>query len=294
MSQKIKYLSIGHCCYDKMDDQFVLGGTASYASLLANRLGADTHLLTSYGDDFLFGKDFAGADISVTNILSKETTVFQNKYEDSIRTQTLLARARSISSKDLENLSEQYDITHISPIADEVDLELLNSLDKEKLTVATPQGWLRQWDESGIVSYKPIDWNLLSEIDFVIISEEDIADFKTQLPLIKEAVKALIVTRGKDGSIIYNGKVEAHFPAYASTVVDPTGAGDTFATGFIMRYAKTGEIVDSMIYANCLASICVEYQGTTFFDHLEDIERRMSFYKKNLLNLNAAGPMRIK
>lgn len=294
MSQKLKYLSIGHCCHDKVGDGHVLGGTASYASLLAKRLGAAPYLLTSYGKDFLFKQDFLENDIEVSNSLADQTTIFINDYSGDQRIQTILARANTIGIKDLQGITEHFDIAHICPIADEIDMDLLAGLNKDTVTLATPQGWLRKWDDSGRINYKEIDWNLLGEMDFVIISDEDVPELDNYLSSIKDAVNALIVTKGKEGSIMYANKVEAHFPAYPASIVDPTGAGDTFATSFIMRYAKTKEIVDSMIYANCLASICIEHKGTSFFDHLADIDQRMDFYKKNMLDLNSSAPLRVK
>lgn len=294
MFSKLKYLSIGHCCHDLVDDGYVLGGTASYASMLAKRLGVDSHILTSYGDDFLFEKEFVDSNIPLNNCKADETTIFKNEYVGGQRTQTILARANTIGVEDLREYNEQFDIAHICPIADEVETNILHKLSNDTITLVTPQGWLRQWDNDGKVSYKEIDWSLLSGVDFVIISDEDVPDLDDQLSLIKASVKNLIVTKGESGSIMYADKVEATFPAYPSVIVDPTGAGDTFATGFIMRYAQTKEIVDSMIYANCLASICIEHQGTTFFEHLHNVEERMDFYKKNMLDLNNDGPMRVK
>lgn len=294
MVTRSKYLSIGHCCHDKVGDEYILGGTASYSSMLAQKLGADPSILTSFGHDFLFEQKFKDHGLPLYNVPADQTTIFENIYDGDHRTQTILASASTIKSKDFQKLDQAFDIIHLSPIADEIDWSLLSQLNDNFLTLATPQGWLRKWDEGGKVSYKEIDWSLLSGIDFVIISDEDVPDLENQISQIVCAVDTLIVTKGAGGSVVYSNKVEANFPAYPSKIVDPTGAGDTFATGFILRYAQTKEIVDSMIFANCLASICIEHKGTTFFDHIEGVEQRMDFYKQNLLNLNATAPMRVK
>ncbi len=294
MLPKIKYLAIGHCCHDKVGDSFILGGTSSYASMLAKHLGANTSLLTSVGDDFLFRNEFESRDIEIHNVKAAETTVFENKYVEGQRAQTISGRAEAITAHDFESIGKAFDVVQVSPIADEVEFDLLSRLGENTLTLATPQGWLRQWDGEGKVSYKEIDWSRLAEVDFVIISEEDVPDLSQHLSNIKNTVKGLIVTKGEKGSVMYANKVEAHFPAYPTKMVDPTGAGDTFATGFIMRYAQTQEVVASMIFANCLASICIEHQGTKFFEHIVEVEQRMEFYKKNLLDLNSSAPMRVK
>lgn len=294
MSQVTKYLAIGHCCHDKTKGGYILGGTASYSSMLSQVLGAEATLLTSYGSDFLFEDTFKNEKIPIHNIASKMTTIFENKYVGDARTQTILARAETIRASDFITLNENFNIIHLSPIADEVDYDLIAQLDDEVITMATPQGWLRKWDETGKVSYKEINWELLSSIDFVIISEEDVHDLDKKLPEIKSVIKNLIVTKGEGGSVAYSNKVEAHFPAYPSKIIDPTGAGDTFATGFITRYAETRELVESMIFANCLASICIEHEGTSYFDHISDIEDRIKNYKANMLDLSASAPIRVK
>ena len=294
MSQITKYLAIGHCCHDKTEHGFILGGTASYSSMLSQVLGSEATLLTSFGDDFLFKESFKIKKIPIHNVAAHETTIFDNKYIGGARTQTILARARTIAAHDLSSLNENFDIIHLSPIADEVDYNLLTEINDKVLTLATPQGWLRKWDETGKVHYKEIDWELLSSIDFVIISDEDVQDLDQKLPEIKSVIKNLIVTKGEGGSVVYSNKVEAHFPAYPSKIVDPTGAGDTFATGFITRYAKTKELVDSMIFANCLASICIEHQGISYFNHISEVEERIEKYKKNMLDLSASAPIRVK
>lgn len=294
MSQKLKYLAVGHCCHDKVGNNFILGGTTSYSSMLAQKLNADPSILTSFGNDFLFEAVFKGNGLPVFNVEAEKTTVFENIYDGDHRTQTILARASSIGIENYKKLNQGFDIIHFSPIADEVDWSLLSELHDDTLTLATPQGWLRKWDEKGKVSYKEIDWSHLSEVDFVIISDEDVPDLENQINDIIGAVNTLIVTKGAGGSVVYSNKVEANFPAYPSKIIDPTGAGDTFATGFIMRYAESKELVESMIFANCLASICIEHKGTSFFDYIDDIDQRMEYYKENLLNLNSAAPIRVK
>lgn len=294
MSQKTKYLAVGHCCHDKTEDGYILGGTASYSSMLSQVLGCEATLLTSYGSDFLFEESFKSKKIPIHNVPSEDTTIFYNNYVGNARTQTILARAETIKATDFNTLNESFSIIHLSPIANEVDYDLITELDHEVITLATPQGWLRKWDEKGAVSYKEIDWTRLSSIDFVIISDEDVEDLDQKIPEIRSVIKNLIVTKGEGGSVVYSNKVEANFPAYPSNVVDPTGAGDTFATGFITRYAQTKELVDSMIFANCLASICIEHEGTSYFSHISEIEERIGKYKSHMLELNSSAPIRIK
>ena len=52
----IDYLCIGHCCYDKVNNKTILGGTVSYAAILANAWGINAAVLTSVGKDFHWRK----------------------------------------------------------------------------------------------------------------------------------------------------------------------------------------------------------------------------------------------
>lgn len=279
MSERNKYLCVGHCCHDKVGDKFVLGGTASYSSMLAKCLGSDSLILTSFGDDFLYEQEILDRDIVVHNVAADRTTIFENKYDGGNRTQTLLARAEDIKAVDFKKLKPTFDIVHLCPIDDEVSFDILKELSQATLTLATPQGWLRQWDEKGKVSYKELDWSLLSSADFVIISDEDIPELDNRLSTIRSQIDKLIVTKGEHGATIYFEGQELHFPAFDTNLVDPTGAGDSFATGFITKYAETKDIKESMIYANCLSSICIENEGTLFFNKVDQVDKRVEEYK---------------
>ena len=264
-----KYLCIGHVCMDAVEDGFVLGGTASYAAQLANTFGFQASILTSYGEDFLFENEFKG--IEILNVFSENSTVFKNIYTENGRTQSLLNRANDLKKKHL--FRSDFSAVHFCPIADEVDFELISNLKKENiLTVATPQGWMRQWDKEGKVFYKPMDWSKLSDVDFVIISEEDVPNLETEIESIVAEVSQLIVTRGEGAASFFSMGNETKFPAHKTVVKDATGAGDVFATAFTICFLEMRDINQSMKFANYMASICVAHNGLTFLKSIKNID----------------------
>ena len=182
-----EYLCIGHCCHDQLGDRVVLGGTASYSGLVAARLGLPTGIFTSTGPEFAFAEVFEKSGICWWNKPAPATTVFENIYHDEQRTQYLHRRAETLFAADLPEACRSASIVLFCPIADEVDFSLLQQF-PHALKGATIQGWLRQWDTTGKVSPKAMDWAQLAAADVVILSDADIRGFEDALPAMAAAV----------------------------------------------------------------------------------------------------------
>jgi len=279
----IDYLSIGHVCQDIVPEGYALGGTVSYCSIAAHLLGKKTAILTSFSDDFSFLSAFQ--DISIHSIPSANTTIFKNVYHPTHRAQYLFKRATSIQAIDLPSKWKNVPLVHLGPIADEVDFSIIKSFSPTTIIAATPQGWLRQWDEkTGKISPKSFDWNKLIGIDILILSEEDISGYESLFPAIIQQIPIVVLTRGEKPASVFETGQEKKFPVFQTKVVDPTGAGDTFATGFLLKYLTTKNITKAMSYGHVIASFCIEAQGLAGLKHLEKVEKRYQKY----LNLDAS------
>jgi sugar/nucleoside kinase (ribokinase family) len=100
--------------------------------------------------------------------------------------------------------------------------------------------------------------------------------------------KYLIIKKGENGALLFHGKEVFFAPALPlEEVFDPTGAGDTFAGGFIGYLAKTGDISfenmkNAIIYGSAMASFCVEKFGTErIMDLKEDeLQARIQQFQK--------------
>ena len=79
-----EFLCIGFLCHDLHDNDYILGGPASYSSLLATALGKKTAVVTSVGNDFRFNDLFINNHIEIINKQADRTTVFENIYEKGI------------------------------------------------------------------------------------------------------------------------------------------------------------------------------------------------------------------
>lgn len=272
------FLCIGFFCHDVKEEGYILGGTASYCSLAASRLGQKTAVLTSVGADFLFSDTFQKEGIVVCNKPAPKTTVFHNIYKEGIRTQYLYDRANTIEEKDLPELWMKIPIVKFCLIADEVAPSLLTAF-PNALKAATIQGWLRQWDDKGKISPKTMDWELLNTIDIVLFSDADIPNIQQVLPIITKKVEIVVMTRGADGASIFYKNKQYDFPAYPVEEVDPTGAGDVFAASFVVAYGKHQNIALAVAYAHTVASFIVTQEGAQLPSR-EAIEDRFIAYQK--------------
>ena len=272
------YLCIGHLCHDRHQGGNILGGTASYVSLVARQLGRKSAVLTSVGPDFEFSPVFEQNDIPVHNKPAAETTVFENIYHNGARTQYLHARAETLYPEDVPAEWRSVPVVHYCPIANEVDFSLLRAF-PQALVGATIQGWLRQWDTQHRVSPMAMDWAQLAGVDAIILSDADIAGFESALPQIAEAAGVLVMTQGAAGAVVFQNQQKFHFPAFPVKEVDATGAGDVFAAVFLIRYAETRDIVLSKGFAHCAASFVVEGLGVGNLPALDQIEARYERYR---------------
>lgn len=286
-TSEIDYLVIGHITQDRVDRTLVQGGTVTYAALTARNLGLRVGVLTSAAYepglvDLLHG-------VQVARLPAEETTRFVNLYHDGKREQRIEARAEPLGADVLEYLPawRKARIVHLAPVADELAPELVGAFPDALLGV-TPQGWMRSWNEHGVVRASP--WRcaeqVLARADAVIFSEQDVPE-----PGLVERYAALarllVVTRGERGATVYHGGDIRHFPAFKiRRQVDPTGAGDVFAAAFLVHYSATGDPHESADFANCVASFAVEKRHYRGVPSLERIEERWKRGKRR----REAGP----
>lgn len=271
------YLCIGHVCQDIVEDGYALGGSASYSSLTAHHLGKKAGVLTSFGPDFSFLS--ALENVAIFNKPSNATTIFANVYQGYDRTQYLHKRATTILASDLPTEWRDVPLVHLGPIADEVDFGLIKAFSPNTIIAATPQGWIRKWDEkTRIVSPKILDWQKLIGIDILILSEEDILGYEDLFSTITAEIELVVLTRDAKPATVYYKNTQQDFPVYPVEPVDPTGAGDTFATGFLVKYLETKDIAKAMAYGHVVASVCIESKGLDGLTNLEDVEKRYLEY----------------
>lgn len=280
MENRLHFLSIGHCCHDKIADQFVLGGTASYASMVAKQLKSRSSIITSVGEDFLYTKEFKQSGIDLTLIPATKTTVFENIYLPEGRAQYIHHKAADITKDKLVADLEDVDILLLCPIANEVNIDVVD-LFPGALKGASIQGWLRAWGDDKKIISADMDWTLLAALDIVIISEEDINYSKVRLDHIVDAVSHVVLTDGVNGATVFCNQHEVKLPAFPVVEVEATGAGDVFTTAYLHHFHQTRDVEESCIFAHCAASFIVEGIGIRNLPTIDKIMDRVEKYVGN-------------
>ncbi|HEV7662071.1 MAG TPA: PfkB family carbohydrate kinase [Chloroflexota bacterium] len=272
----IDYLLLGHVTVDRLDDKrVVLGGTATYASLTARNMGgrAGVHTSAAYEPGLI---DTLGG-VMVARIPAEYTTCFVNEYSGGKRRQSIESIAEKLTYEQILAEWRNPPVVHLGPLCQEIDTQLVNRFPRSLVGV-TPQGWMRGWDEAGVV--QPVDWadadKVLARADAVIISEDDVADASVIAEWAARA-RMLVVTLGERGCDVYKeGEAPFHSAGFQSAnEVDPTGAGDVFAAAFLWHLHQSGgDWQTAADWANCVASFVVEKRGVAGVPKLADVEKR--------------------
>jgi sugar/nucleoside kinase (ribokinase family) len=254
----MKYIAIGHVCQDIVADGKVLGGAATYTAVTAAALGCRVSVITRTRSDL----DLPANGIDWIRLPSEYTTTFENVYTREGRVQTLHQRAEAIAASDVRAQRIAADVVHLAPIANEVDPALIDAFDQEFIGV-TPQGWMRQWDAHGRVTMR--EWQgadaILRRADAIVFSVVDVAGDWSLIERWASMARILVVTQGRAGCTAYVEGKRQHAPVSFVEEVDPTGAGDIFATAFFVHLRRSHDPIQSAHYANCIASRSVSRCG---------------------------------
>jgi sugar/nucleoside kinase (ribokinase family) len=264
------YLVIGHVTKDLLNGSYKIGGTATYSALTAHRLGQTVGIVTSKGEDIDLGQ--FPSDIHVSTCPSETSTTFENLYQGGHRRQHLWSQAGLLTDSHIPKEWFNSRIVHLGPVAQEVDQGLANHFPGALLGI-TPQGWMRRWDDKGSVHpsvWTPSD-DLLQRADAVILSREDVGGNMEQVHDYAARTRLLVLTAGWQGSTVYHSGERRSFPAPPTQEQDPTGAGDIFATVFLVALHKTSDPWLSAQFANCVASRSVKRQGLASIPTVQEI-----------------------
>jgi sugar/nucleoside kinase (ribokinase family) len=277
-----QFLVIGHAVQDLLPGngtpEWRLGGAAAYASALAARLGLRTALLTSSGPQIDLAAALPG--VVTTCVPSETSTQFRNVYGAGRRRQFIPRRASRITPADLPDLWRGAGIVLLGPVAGEVD-EALAACFPDALIGVGAQGWLRDTaPDTSVRPLPPESWDaaaVLRSADALFLSDEDIPPEAAPAALKRwgDMVQILAFTRGYDGADVLYGGEWRHIGAFPAHAVDPTGAGDVFAAGFLVRFRETGDPWESARFAACAASFVVEGEGTSAIPGRNAIEDRL-------------------
>ena len=271
--EPIDYLVIGHVTQDLTPDGPILGGTASYSALTAKAFGLRVGIVTACTPDLQM-PELDGIQIAAS--FAEQNTTFENINTPDGRIQYIHHRAPVLTLASVPEIWLHTPIVHLGPVAQEIDANLGRSF-TDSLVCLTPQGWLRSWDAQDRIH--PSEWPeaayVLSTAGVAIISVEDVSMNESMIDDMASAIRILVVTEGYNGARLYwNGDLR-RFVAPKVPEVDPTGAGDIFATSFFYRLASTRDPWESARFATALAAHSVTRPGLLGVPTQEEIQAAM-------------------
>jgi sugar/nucleoside kinase (ribokinase family) len=270
----IDFLVIGHLVQDVVPNGYIVGGTTTYSSITARNLGRRPGVVTRLAPDFVCPEVLH--DITVHRIPSAHTTTFHNIYRDGHRQQFLLSRADSLEPGDVPPAWRTAPIVHLGPLARELDARFAK-LFPRALVGVTPQGWLRQWDETGRVQMRCWDEapDILPHVDVLVLSEEDLNGNRALIDDYARLTRIAVMTQSARGCVVFANGEARQIPGFPAREVDPTGAGDVFAAAFLIRLQEIGDPFEAARFANATGSFCVEGPGVTTIPTRAQVEERL-------------------
>ena len=258
-TEPIDYLVIGHITQDVTPDGLILGGTVSYASLTARAYGLRVGIVTACAPD-LHPLELEG--IPIHRKSSAVTSTFENTYTPQGRIQHVLKVAESLTIDDIPSAWRNTPIVHLAPLTNEIGEDLALGF-SASLVGVTPQGWMRTWDEQGLVSFR--EWqqadNVLPHVQAGVMSIEDVRGNEEIVSQFASLLPILVVTEGAAGARVYWNSDVRYFRPPIEAELDPVGAGDVFSASFFIKLHQTNNPWEAARFATLVAANSVTRKG---------------------------------
>ena len=268
--EPVDYLVIGHVAHDLTPERPRLGGTVAYSALTARALGLRVGVVTAAGRETSLE---ALSGIQVLSSASPQSTTFENIYTENGRVQYLRAQATQLNFANIPATWRTASILHVGPIANEIDSVLPKDFSPALFGV-TPQGWMRQLADDGLVSR--VKWQnsepVLQKAGAVVMSREDVNGDDELIEHMAHQTRILVVTESNEGCVLHWNGDRRRFRAPEVHEVDATGAGDVFAAAFFFRLFKTRDPWEAARFATLIASRSVTRVGLAGIPTSQEIE----------------------
>lgn len=274
MTRAPDFVAVGHAVRDLVPGGWRLGGTVTFAAVQAHRLGLSVGVVTRASADVDVAAELPFA--TVVQGPSPVTTCFENVYEQGHRRQKVREHATPIAAADVPDAWREAPIALVGPVFGEIDPALAASLHAQSLVGVSAQGWLRALDDAGNVVRTA--WRgapFWRGADALFVSDEDLAAGAHQLDKWARDVPVIAMTESHRGARVWADDAWRQMDAYPEDEVDPTGAGDTFATAFLIRWHETGDVGEAARFGAAAASLSVAGIATAATGDRAEIEQRM-------------------
>jgi sugar/nucleoside kinase (ribokinase family) len=281
-------LVVGSIAFDDLETPSgrrtdILGGSASYFSLAASRLHP-VQVVAVVGEDFGPAQDqvFQGRPIDLAGLVRKPGKSFhwKGEYGQDLNEATTLDTQLNVFADFHPNLPEAYRTASCLFLG---NIDPVLQLDVVRQMTARPRWIALDTMNFWIDGTRPALLQVLKEVDILLINEAEARSLTGERNLLKIYAKVqelgpkiLVVKRGEYGVVLLTPKGHFLAPAYLlEEVVDPTGAGDTFAGGFMGYLASAADtdletLKRAVLMGTVAASFTVQQFGTSGLESLTD------------------------
>ena len=291
-------LVVGTVAFDAIETPFgktdkIVGGAATYICLSASFFTKKLNLVSVVGEDFpneaIQMSKNKSVDTKGLQIKKGEKTFFwSGKYHNDMNTRDILDTQLNVLENFDPIVPEQFqesEFLMLGNLMPSVQKKVLSQMkSRPKLVVLDTMNF---WMDLFMDDLK----DALREVDVLTINDEEARQLSGEYSLVKAAKiilkmgpKYLIIKKGEHGALLFNSNEVFFAPALPlEEVFDPTGAGDSFAGGFIGYLAKTNDISfenmkRAVINGSAMASFCVEKFGTQKLTEInkENVDARIN------------------
>lgn len=295
---------IGTVAFDAIETPFgktdkIVGGAATYASLAASYFYNKTKIVAVVGDDFHKEdiEDLKNHKIDVEGLQIKEgekSFFWAGKYHNDMNSRDTLVTELNVLADFDPIIPESYqdcEFLMLGNLTPQVQQTVINRIkNRPKLIVLdTMNFWMDIALDDLLATIKMVDVLTINDAEARQLSGE-YSLVKAATKILKMGPKYLIIKKGEHGALLFHENQIFSAPALPlAEVFDPTGAGDTFAGGFIGYLAKVGTVnfnnmKNAIIYGSALASFCVEKFGIERIKNLT--EEEISTRVQDFVNLS--------
>jgi len=290
-------ISVGTMAFDAIETPFgkvnqIVGGSGTYVAYAASNFISDIKQISIVGFDFpeeemaelrKRGVDLEGVEI----VPDKKSFFWSGKYHLDMNNRDTLVTDLNVLADFNPVVPDSYqgaEFLMLGNLAPNIQLSIINQLKvRPKLIVMDTMNF---WMDIAMSDLEAV----LKKVDVLMINDAEARQLSGQFSLVKAAKtilemgpKFLVIKKGEHGALLFHGDHVFFAPALPlEEVFDPTGAGDTFAGGFIGYLAKTKDISfenmkTAIIVGSALASFCVEKFGPNRMKEITkaDIDQRL-------------------
>ncbi|CAH0995936.1 Ribokinase [Emticicia aquatica] len=285
-------LTVGSVAFDKLETPFgktdkIIGGAATFITLTASYFVKENNLVAVVGEDFpqemIDTLVNHGVNVEGLEIREGEKTFFwHGRYHNDMNSRDTVDVQLNVMEHFDPKIPESFQdcaflmLGNTAPAIQHLVLKRLKNRPKFVLLDT-----MNLWIDIALDDLKA----LLKDVDCVTINDEEARMLSGDYSLRRAAKtimamgpKTLIIKKGEHGALLFQNDDIFYCPALPlEEVFDPTGAGDTFAGGFISHLAKTDDLSfenmkRAIVYGSAMASFCVEKFGTERIQDLSQIE----------------------